>query len=356
MNRLMRAAATSHALSLAAMEEASRTGDRVAEVEHLLLALTVTEQPAGQVLRGLGATLEATRAAVASQHAAQLASIGIDGAGLERSRPGRIVFHETGGYSWGERPLAVITRAGDLPSRGDAAAVLRELVVEPSGMVEAVLGRLGIAPHAVVSRLDEIDQVAAAAARATGTRDGEDSHVEPRRDAAHEPRARAPRRGLSAATRAFVPAPPDRVWAFLVDPSRLPDWDPGIEACAAAHPATGLGGVWDAQATTARPDGRELRVRPEHLRRRFEVAVLDAERAIEWRMSFPDAPSANTRRVRIELAPAAGGSQLELELEWERPEGSRPHPLLRWAMRPITRLAVRMQVSQLGSGIARAFR
>jgi hypothetical protein len=70
-------AATAQALSLTAMEEASRRGQREADIDDLFLALVVSEQIAGQVLRWTGITLDAALEAVAAQHAAQLESIGI---------------------------------------------------------------------------------------------------------------------------------------------------------------------------------------------------------------------------------------------------------------------------------------
>src|SRR5690606_41760640 len=92
MSRFLSMAATMQTLSLAAMEEASREGRREADIEHLLLALTLNEQTAGQVLRRKGVTLEAVRTAVAAQHARQLSSLGVT---TDAGQPGRIGFHET---------------------------------------------------------------------------------------------------------------------------------------------------------------------------------------------------------------------------------------------------------------------
>ncbi|MGO3678602.1 MAG: Clp protease N-terminal domain-containing protein, partial [Microbacteriaceae bacterium] len=65
MSRLTRMLAASQALSITAMEEASRVGLRTATIEHLLLALTVDEGIAGQALRANGVTIEAARDAIA---------------------------------------------------------------------------------------------------------------------------------------------------------------------------------------------------------------------------------------------------------------------------------------------------
>ena len=57
------------------------------------------------MLRRLGITVETAREAVATQHAEQLASLGIT---AHTPSPGRITFHETEAVQWGPSPLAVI--------------------------------------------------------------------------------------------------------------------------------------------------------------------------------------------------------------------------------------------------------
>ncbi len=111
MSKFTDAAATSHTLSIAAMEEASRVGQRTADIDHLFIALVLNEQTAGQVLRSLGITLSAARDAVDKQHAEQLAALGVQAV----AEPGKIVFHETRGCEWQERAVELIRRA----SRGD---------------------------------------------------------------------------------------------------------------------------------------------------------------------------------------------------------------------------------------------
>ncbi len=51
MSKFTTSLATSHNLSLAAMEEASRVGQRTADIDHLFLALVMNKDVAGQVLR-----------------------------------------------------------------------------------------------------------------------------------------------------------------------------------------------------------------------------------------------------------------------------------------------------------------
>lgn len=330
MNKLTGAMATSHTLSLAAMEEASRLGQRTADIDHLLIALTVNEQLAGQVLRSLGVTLDSTREAVAAQHAEQLAALGIM---AESQEPGPIVFYETNGYEWSKRSQEILKRAGAGGNRGDAAAVLRELITEPSGLIEAVLGRLGTTPEFVIKRLDELGQYPSLA-EACATKPGPFARV----------------------AESFVPAPVVEVWALLANPSRMPEWEPGIARVEGDSPLPQVGNVWIAHARTVRADGKPIRVAAEFVPQQVElVAAVDKQR-IDWRFSYPKAPEANTKRVCIELEPAAGGTQLRLTLEWKPNSRRRSRPLLRLIMRPLVRFSLWMQLSTLSAGISRAFR
>jgi hypothetical protein len=244
MSRFTRYATTSQTLSLTAMEEASRRGLREADLEDLFLALVLNDQPAGRVLRELGITIHAARAAVEEHQKEQIASLGIT-ADLPPS--GDIVFHETGGYEWSKRASDLIVRAGNKGRTADATAVLRELMDEPSGLILDRLGRLGTTPAAVLAELD--------------------------RTAAHvmtgEMRTTRRRGKFTGVTESFIPAPVEDVWALLSDPARVPEWEPAIGAVESstttaavdsavepdastepAHVRTPVGGVWEASAHT----------------------------------------------------------------------------------------------------------
>lgn len=330
MSKLTDVAATSHVLSVVAMEEASRLDERTADLEHLLLALTVDAGIAGQVLRGSGVILGATRDAIATEHREAVASFGMH---VPAPEPGEIRFHKTDGYEWSERAMAVIRRAGEGGGRGDAPAVLRALVREPSGLIGAILARLGTTPDAVIEKVDEAE-----------------------RYPAHRMQQAVTPTSISGVSEAFVAAPQDAVWELLVNPARMPDWDPTIGSVDDGPAAPGAGATWSARSRTQRPDGKEIRVRADIVRQHVEVLVADKPHAIEWRYSFPDAPGANARCVRVELEPAAGGTQLRIFLVWERSSARSKSRLLGWLARPLTRFAVWLQLMQLGSGVSRAFR
>ncbi|MFT3876731.1 MAG: SRPBCC family protein [Propioniciclava sp.] len=332
MSKFIAAAATSHTLSVAAMEEASRLGQHEVDIDHLLLALVINEQVAGQALRSLGLTLEGAREAIAAQHAEQLASLGVT---AEPPAPGRIRFHESGTYDWGPRALEIMRRGTEGKKRGDAAAVLRELVTESSGFIEEVLHRLGTTPGAVLARLDEAER----------------SSVKTPPAAEPEP--------LSGTSESFVPAPVEQVWALLADPARMPEWEPGTGSVEDTPDQIGVGATWLAHAPQQRPDGKPVGVKPAFQTAMVEVTGLEDHRYLEWRFAWMDAPKANTRRIRIELAPAPGGTQLRLRSAWELTSAPARRPVRRvmgWVMRPLYRYALWMQCGQLTGAISRAFR
>ncbi|MDD7929362.1 SRPBCC family protein [Microbacterium thalli] len=329
MSKLTVATATMYDLSLAAAEEASRLGEQSGDIDHLLLALTINEQVAGQVLRSLGADLERTRAAVEQQHAEQLASLGVR---ASPPGPGRITFHERGDFEWNDRALDVLRRAAKGRKRGDAAAVLRELVGEGSGLVEAILQRLETTPQQVRELLDQAERYPSPP---SGTFDG---------------------RSLSGSGAAHVTAPVATVWALVSDPARMPEWDLGFGRVSDLPGEVVAGSVWTAYALETAADGKPQRVRPDRQRARVTLVELEPMVAIEWTTTWPDAMTSNTRRTRIELEPAAGGTHLRIRQAWERTGSRRGIPPLRWVMRPLYTFAIWLQISQLGASIGRAFR
>ncbi|WP_243228393.1 SRPBCC family protein [Microbacterium sp. CIAB417] len=315
MSRFLSMAATMQTLSLAAMEEASREGRREADIEHLLMALTLNEQIAGQVLRRKGVTLEAVRTAVAAQHAQQLSSLGVT---TDAEQPGRIVFHETSGYAWNDRALRVLNLAGD----GGASDVLRGLVIEPSGMIAEILEQLGTSADAVTAELDALEHL-------------------PR----HARAGRTPRTSFET----FIPASIADVWALVSDAERMPDWEPMIDS---VSPRDDDG--WDARARTVRDDGRPISVKPPFLARRIErLEALEPTR-VTWRFTFPDAPGSNAQSLTLDLAPAAGGTQLTLTSSWTTRAGWRG--MIGRMLRPLQRLLNWMRLLQTGSAISRVFR
>jgi len=326
MSRFTQAAATMHTLSLAAMEEASRLGLRDADIDHLLLALTIDPDTGGQVLRSMGVSLHAARAAVGEQHAAQLNLVGL---APDASVAGRIVFHETSGYEWTDRAVAVLKAASGGDRRGDSAAVLGALIDEPSGLVAAVLQRLDVDPDAVQAHLDDLRR------------------IHPAPSTSHRGHA------LSASRSIFAPAPLEEVWMLVSSADRIPEWDQGV---AEVDADDGESGVWEARTRTTAHDGRRIAVKDAFLRQRIQLVERAEQMNIVWRFTHPDAARANPRRIAFALEHAAGGTQLRVTLTWETGPRRRGRRILRALVKPLHRLALFIQLAQIESGITRVFR
>ena len=211
--------------------------------------------------------------------------------------------------------------------------MLREFIAEPSGTIEAILERLGTSPAAVTSELDRSAELPA-----------------------HLPGHPARPDELSGSSEAFIPASPALVWKLLADPSLMPEWEPMIGSIEPPHEPVRAGDTWVARAPTERTDGKAISVKPKFMKQRIELVTSEEPWNIEWCFTYPDALSANARRVSINLEPAAGGTRLDLKIAWQRNQNRQGRPVLSFVLRPLHRLVLWMQLSQLSNGISRAFR
>lgn len=328
MSKFVRVAQTSQSLSFAAMEEASRLGLRTADIEHLFLALVINDQSAGRALRDLGIDLDTARRAVEEQHAAQLASLGIEASFPEA---GRIVFHETDGYEWSKRASNLIARSADKDKAGDAAAVLRELVAEPSGLIADILERLGTTPDVLLEHLDALDSSTPATAPAA-----------------------AMRGRISGSTETFVPAPIERVWDYLAEPTNIPQWEMSVGSIEHAEQDAAIGAVWTGLAREQRPDGKPVKVKPRFRRRRIELVAAHPTERIDWSFAYPDAPRSSSALMEFTLAPTNGGTQVSITTSWSRRPGWRR--VVGLPLRPIQKFIVWITLFQIGGALSRAFR
>jgi hypothetical protein len=329
VSKFIRAAQTSQSLSLAAMEEASRLGLREADIEHMFLALVISDQSAGRALRSLGIDLDAARRAVEEQHDAHLASLG-----LEASFPeaGPIVFHETDGYQWSTRARDLIARSSGTGRRGDAAAVLRELAGEPSGLIAEILNRLGTTPDALIEHLDRLD-----------------SPDEKTRSIAPKAKGR-----ISGSTETFVPATIDEVWEFLARPARVPEWEMSVGSIDHAAQDAMPGAVWQGRAPTRHPDGKPVRVKPRFRRRSIELVSAHRPDQVTWRFAYPDSPRSLPALKTFTLVTATGGTQMTITTSWSLSRGWRR--LVGLPLRPIQKFLIWIGLFQTGSAISRTFR
>ncbi len=325
---LIRSSATLYEISMFAAEEASRFGQSMVDVDHLFLALVLSEKPAGEALRSLGVTLEAARHAVGNAHAARLTTLGID-AELPQ---GRITAHEAdGGFDWAERARGVVGPVTKDPSEL-TSALLRRLLNEPSGLIDEVLGQLGVSTRAILERLDQ-----------PGTREA----------SSNTPAARGT---ISSSRSFFVPASVEQVWALLVTPSRMREWGPMYQTveCAGGDSDVFPGDAWLGLHAATGSGGKP--VRPEMRRERIELLIREERFRIAWRTTYPDAPTLNARRVEIGLVPDAGGTRLEIGVAWEPSCRRKSRPLLRVLMSPLHRYGMWVQTTHIGASIGRVFR
>ncbi|MGX1793893.1 Clp protease N-terminal domain-containing protein [Microbacterium sp. NPDC055312] len=329
MNKLVRAAQTSQSLSLAAMEEASRLGLREADIDHLFLALVINDQPAGRALRELGIDIDSARLAVEEQRDAQLALLGIEPSFPEA---GRIVFHETDGYEWTPRARDLIAKSSSRGKPGDAAAVLRELVAEPSGLITDILGRLGTTSDVIIGHLDRTASPAMKCVPAAANVKGR----------------------ITGSTETFVSAPLNEVWAFLTDPARIPEWESSIGIVDQTGQETTPGAVWDAVAPATYPDGKPVKIKPQFRRRSVELIAIRQPDGIAWSFGYPDVAQSNSVLTEFALANATGGTQVRISRSWSRRTGWRG--LVAWPLRPIQKFLVWITLFQIGSAISRTFR
>lgn len=329
MSKLIRAAQTSQSLSLAAMEEASRFGLRKADIEHLFLALAISDQSAGRTLRDLGITIHSARVAVKEQHDEQLASLGLNSAFPEGER---IVFHETDGYEWTARATNLLAKSAGKGKSGDADAVLRELLAEPSGLIHDILGRLGTSPDAVLNMLTKpAISAAATMPAASRVKDHNTGSIE-----------------------AFVSAPIEQVWALLSDPTRVPEWDTTIGTVEHNGEDPVPGTTWEGTSVTTYPDGQRSKIKPQFRRRSIELVSADYPQKVSWSLGLPDAEGHNPVLTTFTLLESTGGTQVQIARSWSRSKGWRK--IVAMPLRPIQKFLLWIGLFQTGSAISRTFR
>ncbi|OKL54936.1 hypothetical protein BSZ39_01275 [Bowdeniella nasicola] len=208
--------------------------------------------------------------------------------------------------------------------------MLRELLVEPSGLIQAILQRLGVTPDAIRVRLAEVEYVA------------------PRETAEFDSAI------VSRSVDAFIPAPLTKVWQLLSDPTRMAEWEPGIGSVDDVPESVRKGSSWTAYAPLNHPDGKPLRIAPERQKIRVEVTRCEEPYLLEWRYSWPEMPSSNERAIRITIAPAAGGTQLVIAGAWIR-NTAVSRRRASWLLRPVHRYMTWVQLSNLAASISRVF-
>jgi uncharacterized membrane protein len=106
-----------------------------------------------------------------------------------------------------------------------------------------------------------------------------------------------------------IDAPPDTVFAFVIDPSRIPEWNSSVVE---VKDVTGkLDTVGASYTAILKLGGRRLETR-------WEVTRIEGQRLAEFVASSPAGGRATSTTT---LEPAAGGSDVMLEVDYDLPGG-----------------------------------
>lgn len=316
MSRLRRSTGTQVALSLTALEEASHTRHAEADLEHLFLAVLLSEQPAGRTLRSLGIGLGGAREAIDRLQQGSLSAAESEGAQDATPQENRTSDQKTYPRRLTERAGKTMKESMSGRKTGDAEAVLRELMVEPSGLILQLLQTLGTTPEQVRDSLEVTDNTRVPrAARRSGKREMAESRT------------------------LFIPTSAEEVWDFLSDPHHMPEWDTTV-ASIAVHD-----GEIHTRGTTEKAQRRVIRVR------RAERPSL-----LEWVHTTPDRAEGIPEIRSAELFDVVGGADLRLTVSWQRRTTGAMRmltaPLIPVFFRPLVRTVAHTHVT----GISRQFR
>lgn len=333
MSKLTDIIASSRTLAISAVEEASRFGARDVDLEHVFLALAISDRPAGHLLRDIGITLDDARDAVAEYHREQLATLGID---ASLPGDGKIRFHEEGAYDYTERAMRVMSQSGGWQRAADSLEILRSLVTEPTGSIGALVARLGTSAAEIIAHIDRTER-------------DDESDVRQR-----DSRATSPQPPLSRTHSAFVPAPLEAVRGLVSDADRLPEWEMNLVS---VRPE---GDAWTGQTRTVAPDGKRLKVADRHRRQHVEL-VESADARVVWHARMIDDPRANARVIEVDLEPVTNGTRVTVRFSWQRTSPARAWirpfaAVARVLLRPVRRVVLWVQVTALTDAISRALR
>ncbi len=321
MNRIAATVGTSQTLSMAGFAEAARHHRSVADLDDLLVALTLDDGLGGQALRSGGLDRESMRAAIAATRSQRLSALGVSADAVE---PDDSSARRTARCTWSPRVLQLFQSVP--ASRDFSASILRAVLDEPSGHVADVLAHTGL-------DRTELERVLDAAADAPSSQ------------------RRAATDVLSGSASAHVAAPIDTVWALVCDPARLHEWAPAVGEPAREQE----GGLWLTNAPATGPDGRPLRMREGVRLQQWQLIDAAEPTRVVWAVTYPALARANRQHLFLDLAPSAGGTRLQVTVEWHRTV-SGGFPLLGRLLRPITRWATNQGARSTAHAIAGTFR
>ena len=324
MNRVTDALSRWQQTVTAAQEEAYRAGHAEVDLDHLVVALAALGGPAGESLRAAGVSLDEARSAAAKVHADRLSGVGVT---VTPTPPRALDVLPTPALPLSARADRALRQVGELSA--DDRSVLRTLVDEPSGLVTELLAVLDVTPDAVRAAADAWRPASAPSGRLH----------------ADDPADR-PWRTLTCD--GWVPAPPERVWALLTDPTRRTEWDTWYTSVAEQPDGSLL-------CVLRGDDDGGKRVPADMRRQLLTVVARDEGRLVEWEFARPDRDDgAAIQRLAVALSPSGDGTRLDVTVRWLPRSGWRAFVGL--VLRPVGRWMYRQMVLQKIGGISRALR
>ncbi|QOQ38110.1 SRPBCC family protein [Trueperella pecoris] len=305
-------------LARTSVEEAARFGRLGTAVDHLLLALTLTDTPAGQLLRTQGAAYDATLAAMRDAEQDALESIGV-------TPPAELLPAEpttTDGFT--ERAHRVFKKAKNV--RPDYLAILESLLSEPSGTITTILSRLGTSAEELRTGIASVDVT-------------QYQHKEGSADLTADS-------GLAAArATTSCPAAIAVVIDYLSDPKNTTMWEPSLQGRTLAADE-------GAEQWTAPPSGKGTQSRRDCAIR--VIRETSSDESIRWRFEPIGVLRANIIHVTFTLIPDGETTTVQIVLRFTPME--RPPVLLRLLRKTIGSPLARMHAESISGAVSRAFR
>lgn len=138
-------------LSVPAAEEAHRFGPPAVDIEHVFLALLLSQTPAGRLLRDRGIGFDRVRAAVQEQHAERITDLGIPKLAVP---PRPIPTDGLGEIPWSERVTKMLSQTAQDAS---GFALLRAMITDGGGFIAELLERLGTQKTEILSAIEQAE-------------------------------------------------------------------------------------------------------------------------------------------------------------------------------------------------------
>lgn len=308
MNRLNASFNSITRLAAPAAEEAHRFGHPAVDVEHVFLALLISQTPAGRLLRDQGIGFDQARAGVQEQHAERIAVLGVPTLSVP---PRPIPADGLGEIPWSERVMKMLSQTSPDTS---GLALLRAMIADGGGFVAGLLERLGVQETEIFSALERAE---AAATRPPGS-------------SLHVP----PAGGRERSYESFVPAPVEQVWELLATPERRPEWDMTIDTVEPGGKDQWIG----------RSDNQRVRMPQQGQVRTFTLVRREEPHLLEWEHHLPLVRRHRPSRLLIRLGGQPGGTRLHLTMR-------RPRPVF-----PLPGFFFTLELAAYANGISRALR